>query len=271
MTLSLPRYLTLALVAIGIVGGLLAWWASQRYLALQAQALQRDVAARYAPTDVLVARERLDAGTELRAQMLARRAVPADYAPRRALRPAAHAALGGRRLRAPLERGDVLTEDLLAPSRPATLATLITAGHRALTIPVDDIAAHGGLVQPEDRVDIYVAAERGNRIELLLQVVRVLAAGRTLGHSADGEPISVNTLTLEVTPSSAAQLLRAAREGELLALLRRSGDEALQPEIFAAGSAIGNRAARSGYELWVGGNGGPTAQRRWVSLAEPLP
>lgn len=277
-----PHGLALLLFA-AVLAGAVAWWGANRYLTQQAAGLRSEYRARYAPMGVVVVREPIEPGTALTARALARREMPRDYIPPGAITPAELPSVLGRRTRIALQRGDTLTQAAVMSADSVRLADEIPAGRRALTLPVDEVISHNGLLRPGDRVDLLMAkeareglAERSGepaQVVLVLANVRVLATGRTFAAVTQGASDSaahgsdsVATLTLDVTPPEAALLAREARGGELIALLRATGDTAP----LNAGIAAGRRppiAAAARVELWIGGSADVTPVRRWISVA----
>lgn len=216
--------------------GVLAWgiaglsaacaaWAAQRYLDDQAE--QARTALRGGMVERLVADRPLDAGMELALAYLAVRQVPAAWAASHGLVPGDAARAQGKRLAWPLRAGEVLTEMHLAAPEPARLAERLTPGRRALTITVSQASSQSGLLQPGDRIDLFVALPRDGRkaTTSLLQDVVVLATGNAMeGAVAGGGGRSFRTVTLDVSLDDALLLLAAREEGEMVAVLRASGD-----------------------------------------------
>lgn len=119
-------------------------------------------------------------------------------------------------------------------ARPSVAAT-ITAGMRAYTIKVDDVAGGGGHVLPGDRVDVILVQEivRTGAVEgagatknfistLVIQNVRVLGMD-LVADPASTEKSPPKTATLEVTALDAGKLSAAGQAGTLSLALRRSG------------------------------------------------
>jgi pilus assembly protein CpaB len=274
------------LLLAAVLAGAVAWWGANRYLTLQAAELRSEYQARYAPIGVVVARETIEAGAALTARALARREMPRGYIPPGAITPSEMPAVLGRRTRIALQRGDTLTQAAVMSVGSVRLADEIPAGRRALTLPVDEVISHNGLLRPGDRVDLLMAKEARDglaepsgepaQVVLVLANVRVLATDRAFTAIAPGASDSaahgsesVATLTLDVTPLEAALLAREARGGELIALLRATGDTAP----LHAGIVAGRRpplAPGARVELWIGGSADVTPARRWISVAPGL-
>lgn len=117
---------------------------------------------------------------------------------------------------------------LVAPGEQGFLAAILSPGHRAVSIPVDDILGVAGLVHPGDRVDLILShsfslsavpdgySDGHLASETVLIGLRVLAVDQALGRIEEGgEP--ANTVTVEVTP----------REAELIGVVRMMGEVSL--------------------------------------------
>jgi pilus assembly protein CpaB len=199
-----------------VLGALAASDVARRESALEAE---------LAPlVEVVVARGPLEAGQRLRAQDLARRSVPARFAPEGAAG-AAQELLIGRRLAVPVAEGGPVGPLLLEPAAPPPGAG-VGRGERAAEVVA---AAAPGTVVSGARVDVLVTRDRGagaGATELALQDVEVLAA-RPAEPAGDGPRRSGPTVaaTLRVSVRQAVFLAAAgsfAREIRLLA--RAPGD-----------------------------------------------
>jgi pilus assembly protein CpaB len=208
-----------------VLGGLAASDVARRESALRAQ---------LAPlVDVVVARRDLPAGRRIAPADLARRPVPARFAPAGAAGAPPELLVGGR-LAVPVAAGDPVGPGLLeAPGRPP--GADVGRGERAAEVVA---AAAPGTVAASARVDVLVTRDRGGgagATELALQDVEVLAVRPA--PAADGERRSARVAaTLRVTVRQAVYLAAAgsfAREIRLLA--RAPGDRGRVGAISAAG------------------------------------
>ncbi|MDR0276556.1 MAG: Flp pilus assembly protein CpaB [Paucimonas sp.] len=140
---------------------------------------------------------------------------------------------------------------LVRPGEPGFLASVLTPGMRALTLPTTSVAAGQGLVGPGDRVDIILSlnsnALKGRELipghmypppfaaQTLLRDVRVLAINRnarSLDHSlraktpetsgkAKADELQLfDTVSVEVTPRQAERLALSKEVGVLQLALR---------------------------------------------------
>jgi pilus assembly protein CpaB len=117
----------------------------------------------------------------------------------------------------------------LAEPSPVRLSERLAPGRRALTITVTQASTQSGLLQPGDRIDLFVALPRQGRRSTtsLLQDVVVLATGAEMdgdGLAGSGVARAYRTVTLDVSQDDALLLLAARQEGDMVAILRASGD-----------------------------------------------
>ncbi len=148
---------------------------------------------------------------------------------------APEAALGARdqgidhRLREDLEAGDVITTDLLRA--PDALADRLRPGQRAFAVPVDELAAVGGLLRPGDHVDVlaHLEDETEDASRVLVQYAAVLSFGPSLERGDDGEreqDTGSRTAVLALERDAVPVLLMAQQHGRLsLALTGEPDDE----------------------------------------------
>jgi pilus assembly protein CpaB len=130
--------------------------------------------------------------------------------------------------------GAPVLESSLAPQNSSTgvMSYIIKPGKRAITVAVNEVVGVAGFVLPNSMVDVvatvdnpYGKAAQGkdNRIsKIVLQDVRVLAVGQIL-EQKEGKPVSVPTVTLDVTPEDAEKLALAS-ENKVQLILRHLDD-----------------------------------------------
>ncbi len=218
---------------------------------------------------VVVARRDISPGTTITAEMVEVRLVPAAVALNDAFRDTTQ--LVGKVARLPLAAGEqVQARDVAtATVAPGTISSdmplsyVIPKGMRAVSIPIEEATAAGGLIRPGDRVDIIgvfdvtvygVGSDPTTSVNIknfltmtVLQDVEVLAVAQAVVPVVVGEPqdeggqiervpvqeVKPNpkaaTLTLAVTPEQAQRLAWAQSVGELKVALRRFGDSGEAP------------------------------------------
>ncbi|MBZ2206066.1 Flp pilus assembly protein CpaB [Massilia soli] len=144
--------------------------------------------------------------------------------------------LADRVLKSNIMRGEVLSEDKLAP--PGTvggLSAMITEGKRAITVRVNDVIGVAGFALPGNYVDVIVHLERDpaenernarpalHVSKIVLERILVLAVAQEVSRD-DTKPRVVNAVTLEVSPQEAEHLDLARSVGTLSLALRNQID-----------------------------------------------
>ncbi|MCL7743704.1 Flp pilus assembly protein CpaB [Guyparkeria hydrothermalis] len=99
----------------------------------------------------------------------------------------------GKRAAAGIAEGQGFTPDLLsAPPAVTPLAAMVSPGHKALAVEVNEVEAAGGYLAPGDKVDLVWFVDRqgaaGPSARVVARGVRVLAVGEIIGPEADGSP-----------------------------------------------------------------------------------
>jgi pilus assembly protein CpaB len=144
------------------------------------------------------------------------------------------AELTGAMIRRALPQGEPLAgTDMLRPGEHGFLAAVLGSGMRAISVGVDQVSGHAGLIWPGDRVDLVLtqalddqALPLARRIvgETVLADVRIIAVDQQLIQGASGDsadPLrAARTVTLEVTPRGAERVSVASRLGRLSLSLR---------------------------------------------------
>ena len=137
----------------------------------------------------------------------------------------------GRGLITPVRANEVLLESKLAvKGAGAGLAITIPEGMRAVSTRVDEVIGVAGFVLPGTRVDVVLTlppkdTRKESVSQVILQNMRVLAAGQIVQQDAQGKPITVSVITMLVTPQDGELLILAANEGKIQLALRNTLDE----------------------------------------------
>jgi pilus assembly protein CpaB len=147
----------------------------------------------------------------------------------RSSRPDAIAAFKGNMVRSKLMAGEPVQEEKLSRTQSGMLASMLTAGKRAVAIRISAESAAGGFVLPNDRVDIVqtmtVAVEGGQQYasKTILRNIRVLAIDQRAADVKDPAFVG-KTATLEVD-SDQVEMLSAIGSGGTLSLALRSSED----------------------------------------------
>lgn len=132
-----------------------------------------------------------------------------------------------------IARGEILvTERFASHSRGSTLAALVGANMRAVTVRVDDVIGVGGFLLPGNTVDVLAARKDRNRratTKTILTNIKVLAVDQTAA-TEENEPVIVRAVTLEMSPKQAELLVNARTEGSIQLTLRNPEEEDPVPE-----------------------------------------
>jgi pilus assembly protein CpaB len=122
----------------------------------------------------------------------------------------------------------VLKSRTVGQAGGSSLAALIEANKRAVTVRVNDVIGVAGFLLPGNRVDVLASRELDrNRAQTrtLLQNVKVLAVDQTAAPEKD-KPVVVRAVTLEVDPRQAELLIQATEEGTVQMALRNPDEPA---------------------------------------------
>jgi pilus assembly protein CpaB len=260
------------ILAASVVFGCIGVYAASHYISRTVQAEKDRLNPNVRTLDVVVAKADLERGAIVGTDNMAVRKVPAEFVPGTAITPGYFGNVEGARLAVPMRSGEILLRGTLEGADTATFATKIASGVRAITLSVDEVNAMAGLLQPNDRVDLYYTAKpaRAGASELtalLMQKVLILATGRQVRPSvADsdqpGVPRAFSTITIEATPEQAQRLILAQKSGTLTAVLRAPADS--QPIVATAMDAstlLGGQKVRAARgrglttEIIIGGRG----------------
>ena len=142
----------------------------------------------------------------------------------------------GRALLTDMAVNEPVLESKLAPKEAgAGLPATIPEGMRAVSVAVNEVNGVAGFVIPGTMVDILVTARLSgktsdpdnNITRVILENVRVLAAGQQVEQDREGKPQKVPVVTLLVTPEDATKLTMASTEGKIQLALRNTIDAKL--------------------------------------------
>ena len=211
--------LRLGLLLIALAAGGIAAW-----LVIAARPGPAVASIEAATEDVLVA-----SGDLLPAQALSTESVRWQAWPKSALnpvyitrssRPDAPDALAGSIARNRISVGEPIRDESLIPRHAGFLATMLPAGKRAMAVRTSAESTAGGLMKPNDRVDVLHNEGQG-RVRTILRNVKVLAIDNVVD---DTSKTIGKTATLELDPSQVEILTTAQATGMLSLSLRSAAD-----------------------------------------------
>jgi pilus assembly protein CpaB len=300
----LPKVSNTSLLFGGaIVLGIGFFFGSQHYLRTYISAAEEKLAGQYTPKRIVVAATDIQAGDAVGSNNVAARNVPTRFVSSNALSPDDFDSIDGQKVVVALRRGDPIERGQLErPDRPAFSATLVS-GDRAITFPVDEISSISGMLVPGDSIDLlytgpgvtqnsFGGKDNGGtgpkellHVRPILQAVPVLATGKTTQKrvisTQDGGSKEVNvdftTVTLQVLPSQAEEILMAQKLGALTAVLRSPTDakttnlDPLDETAFkrvSAGPRAKSSVRRADYVEIITGGTGQGAQRYRAALED---
>lgn len=187
---------------------------------------------------VTVARQRIPAKTQIAAQMIELKDIPAKYINERAVVDSKEVI--GQIAKSDILPGEQILRDKLAKDKETSdgLSYLIQPGKRAVTIAVNEVSGLAGLVKPGDRVDVLgtidlqaaVGQEKLSITTMVIQNVDVLSIDQSTnpaGSSQDGKKTvtPAHTITLSVTPEQAQPLVLCSEKGSVRLTLRSATDQ----------------------------------------------
>lgn len=210
------------LIVISIGLGCLSAWAIKQHLS--AKELELEQQSRAEKVIRIVAARDLPRGTLVSLKDFAKDEFPANWIGADAVALSDAQLVQGKQLNIDLKAGQLLMHVHLVEQAQPALASRLSHDKRAVTIPVDLMSSMSGLLQPGDRVDLFVSFEyKGQRTTAsLLQGIEVLATGQQTKMS--GEHIAANevrysTVTLAASHEEAKKLVAARQGGSITAVL----------------------------------------------------
>jgi pilus assembly protein CpaB len=160
------------------------------------------------------------------------RPVPVEFAHSVAIAPEDFDRIDGQVLAYAVKSGDMILWGLMEGKRVPTFSARVEAGHRAMTVPVDEINSISGMLEPGDMIDLMVTIDqRGKKVAFpLMQSATVMATGqRSMDDPKSGERRQYSTVTLDTTPEQAHHVIVAREIGKITALLRNPQDKQSLP------------------------------------------
>ena len=261
-----PARIILLLVAL-VAGGLAAFLVTRGGRPAPQQVVQTEV-VQEAKTQILVAKAPIGVGERLSAAALEwqdwpQGAVRPEYVTIAAM-PDAPSELTGAVARFEFFPGEPIREAKLVRADQGYLSAVLAEGMRGVSVGVNAVSSAGGFIVPNDHVDVLLTTQTaaGQRSEVILSNVRVLAIGERLGEmgATGGQedpnapaptPVTFSNATiatLELDPAQAETLINASTLGQLSLALRSVVDFDKSTVADAAGSNQTVRLIRFGKE-----------------------
>lgn len=236
-----PARIILLIVAL-VAGGLAAFLVTRGGRPAAPQVVTNTEVVQEAKTQILVAKAPIGVGERLSALSLEWQdwpdgAVRPEYVTVSAM-PDAPAELTGAVARFEFFPGEPIREAKLVRADQGYLSAVLAQGKRGVSVGVSAVSSAGGFVVPNDHVDVILTTQgaAGERSEVILANVRILAIGKRLGElgasggQAEGgeagagpTPITFDQstiATLELDPAQAETLINASTRGQLTLTLR---------------------------------------------------
>jgi pilus assembly protein CpaB len=265
---------------VGLIVAVFAFLATQQYAKDRVDEERSRLMPEGGLVEVLVAARNLDSGEKLDAEKLAIRQVPRQWVLPDTISPDDFNELDQSVLTHSVRSGGPITRMHVLASSPTPDGLSLEAGFTAISIPVDEVSSLGGLIQPGDRIDLWmpkampvitdnaggflsVATDQAviqRDAQLIASNLRVLAAGqRTERRLISSNGLSASpyaSLTLAVPEEIAAQVLGGQLQGRLSIALR-------SPQQHRAGkserrSSSGRAVPSTPVEILIGGLEGAT-------------
>lgn len=220
------RQRTVIVLFLAIVSGGLAGYSALRLLEQRTPPVSAVEAPR-ASSQVVIAARDLSVGTlvgeeDVKLVEWPSSSVPEGYA-RSIPEVVGRGLIAQTRLNEPL-----LNSKMADRSGQGGLPIVIPEGMRAMGVRVDELVAVAGFVIPGSRVDLYLTTTPPSGGEpltkIVMQNVTVLTAGQQIQSDPEGRPITVNLLTVLVTPEDGEKLVHATNNGTIRMGLRNMLD-----------------------------------------------
>jgi pilus assembly protein CpaB len=217
---------TWIILGVSIVIGLAAALVARSYLS--GRMAEIEASAKGRTVGVVVAKKDMPKGARLSSDNAAVRMIPVDFVHSNAVTPDEFDRIDGHVLVYPIKSGEMILRGVLEGKKASTFSARVQEGHRAITVPVDEINSISGMLEPGDIVDLMITVDqKGTKVTFpLLQTVPVMATGqRSIDDPKTGERRSYTTVTLDTTPEAAQDIIVAREVGRITALLRNPQDK----------------------------------------------
>ena len=233
--------LRIFILIIALTAGSLAGWLA---LSLQPGAAVARVEAEIRPvpmTEVLVASAAIVPGQALTEAVVRWQPWPMEATSpdiiTRATKPDAVKSVAGAMVRSSFVAGEPIREEKLSRGSSNLLASMLTPGKRAVAIRISAESTAGGLILPNDRVDVIQTITRSgetkneNLSRTLLTNIRVLAVDQKMDEPKGASAAIGKTATLELSPTQAEAVAAGQAFGLLSLALRSVADSDEEPTL----------------------------------------
>ncbi|SDC22101.1 Flp pilus assembly protein CpaB [Acinetobacter boissieri] len=207
------------IVAISI--GVLSFWAFKLIFDQKVANLNK----KGPQVQYVVASTSLQSGSIISTNNVSQRNLSQEYSQSNAVPVSDFSAIDGLPLKVDLKPGDIVMYSMVDNKKEIT--KLIPAGHRAITIPVDDESSISSMLKPGDLIDLLITLNSSQPVTVpLIQGVKILATGKQLDGSTS-DNMGYANITLDVTATDARNITFAASLGKISATLRNPNDQNL--------------------------------------------
>ncbi|OEF96197.1 Flp pilus assembly protein CpaB [Desulfuribacillus alkaliarsenatis] len=188
--------------------------------------VQTEVIASERTKEVVVAKERINANTIIRNDMLQVKSLPESAVHYQAFSSIADVA--GLYTTAAVEEGEIILAHRVneQASESHMLSRKVNTGFRAVSVGLNFVQSVSNMIFPDDYVDVIVSElvkvgdEKVVQSELILQRVKVLAIGKQMLEPNEGEPqVEYTSVTLELNNIDAVSLVNASERGQIQLIL----------------------------------------------------
>lgn len=262
----------LVLVGAAVLFGLLAVVFANSYFT-GVQTRTERAAEQQRLVTIVVASRPLEFGTKLAVENVRMQPWPVASVPEGAFRTIADALKDSRVALRPMVPGEpVLASKVSGTDGRATLAAILPAGTRAVSIPVGAVSGVSGFVLPGTMVDVLLtrriagdgATQEDMRSDVILENVPVLAVDQ-MANDAEGKPKVAKTATVQVSLVDAQRLAIAGKIGELSLALRNVAKQDAPVELAGRIGTATNRDL-GGARYYI-----PSRENRGAMQAAALP
>lgn len=134
-------------------------------------------------------------------------------------------------VRSLIKTGEALDKKkVVTPQEGGFMSAVLYPGMRAISVGVNVVSGNAGFIFPGDRVDLLLTHEvdspdgkKTHVTETVVEGIRVLAIDQTVSN-VDNKATVPKTVTLEVLPKQAEEILVAAELGKISLILRSQGN-----------------------------------------------